>query len=249
MAVLSPDVTEILRNNEAMKAIYQEIGEIKADTVVSEKHGWAEHIIGPHSLSTVFDSPIRVRPHPDRVLTEMHDPFYVFQGAPRITGSAWMAGMLTGGVNGLYKGLRVGRTRSWKSAYSSLFNFSVTLGPQTANKFAAAMFMFCMWESVFRQCLLSNNSYLDYEVKTVFFGHFGGKDSERAYWQTDGRLCAAPAAAMASLCRTGGLFSRPEVAMTNMVLAAIGGYCFAYVYFSYLLATLIAKTVFITFNS
>eukprot|EP01060_Flectonema_neradi_P022924 TRINITY_DN3113_c3_g1_i1.p1 TRINITY_DN3113_c3_g1~~TRINITY_DN3113_c3_g1_i1.p1 ORF type:complete len:248 (+),score=32.71 TRINITY_DN3113_c3_g1_i1:43-786(+) len=231
MSVLTPEVSQILRNNEAMKEIYQEIGDIHADTIVSDKHGWAEHIIGPHSLSTVFNSPIRVRPHQDRVLMEMHDPFYVFQGAHRVTGSAWMTGMLTGGVNGLYKGLRVGRTRSWKSAYSSLFNFSVAMGPQTANRFASATFMFCMWEAVFRQCVLSNNSYLDYEMKTLLFGHLGEKDHDkRSTWQTDGRLCAVPAAAVASLCRTGGLLARPEVAITNAVLAAIGGYCFSHLW-------------------
>ena len=189
--------------------------------------------MGPQKISEIFSSKERYRPHESRVMIDMYDPFYVIQGTSRVVGTAWLSGIAVGGVQGFYEGLSKRQTRSWRTAYQSLLSFSRNKAPLRANQFAAVAFMCCFWEDIFRAMVLSNESHLKYGTNGWIMGKWGSKQpEEKLIWQTDGRMCAVPGAAMGVLSLRlikGGAGAKMGVLATNMVLAAFGGFVFSYV--------------------
>lgn len=225
MAQLPVDIAARLEGCAELQELYEEIGPVHPDVMISVKHGTLDHLMGPQRFSNIFSSPVRWRPHEDRVLTETYDPLFCVQGMTRVTGCAWMAGMVVGGVQGFYKGLKTREqsSRSWRSAYLALWNFSMHHGPRRANTFAAVAFTFCAWESIARYMVMSNQSKLRFKEKGLLLGRFGSADDANLeLWQRDGRYCAPAGAAAAALtlrALKGGAKARSAVIATNAVLA------------------------------
>lgn len=223
---LRVDVAARLEDCAALKELYEEIGPIHPDTMLSARHNKLDHFMGPQLFSNIFSSPPRWRPHDDRVLTETYDPLFCVQGMTRITGTAWLTGMLFGGVQGFYRGLksRDQTSRSWRSAYLALWNFSFHHGPRRANTFAAIAFTFTAWESFARYMVMANQQKLRFKEKGLILGRFGSADDDDLQlWQRDGRYCApvgAAAAAVTLRALKGGAKAQYAVMVTNGVLAA-----------------------------
>eukprot|EP00756_Hemistasia_phaeocysticola_P059751 Hpha_TRINITY_DN36671_c0_g1::TRINITY_DN36671_c0_g1_i1::g.18735::m.18735 len=222
----SPALPRGLENCEKLQQLYSKLGPVPADTVVSQRHGFLDHLLGPHSISNLFSSPARMRPDQSRLLIENYDPLYCVQGMTRVTGTAWLAGMVVGGVGGFYEGLkrRDSSGRSWRSAYLSLWNFSFHQGPRRANTFASIALAFCVFESAARYLIMKNQSMLRFKEKGFILGRFGSADDRNLQiWQADGRLCAPVGAAAAAIflrSLKGGAAAAPHVVATNAVLAA-----------------------------
>jgi len=232
----SPPLPKGLENCERLQQLYTKLGPVPADTMVSQQHGIMDHLLGPQSLSNVFSSPPRMRPDQNRLLIENYDPLFCLQGLTRVTGTAWLTGMVVGGVGGFYEGLkrRDSSGRSWRSAYLSLWNFSFHQGPRRANTFASIALAFCFFESATRLLIMKNQSMLRFKEKGLILGRFGSAD-ERKYqiWQSDGRMCAPVGAAAAAIflrSLKGGAAAAPHVVATNAVLAAAGAFAFAHLW-------------------
>eukprot|EP01063_Lacrimia_lanifica_P005711 TRINITY_DN1344_c0_g1_i1.p1 TRINITY_DN1344_c0_g1~~TRINITY_DN1344_c0_g1_i1.p1 ORF type:complete len:252 (+),score=80.36 TRINITY_DN1344_c0_g1_i1:84-839(+) len=228
--LMSPeDVQQHLDNNAAMREIYEQAGEMKQDTVIANR-SFLDVVIGPRPWSEFFDRSARLRPHESRVLKDHYDAFYPFQGTVRVIGTAWLFGMVFGGVQGFYEGLARRSTRSWKIASQSLNSFSRTKGPLRANQYGMIATTFGVWETLIRYCVLQNERTLAAGEAGLLFGRVGSiKPEERRIWQKDSRLVAPAAGALAAFTvrsLKGGAGSKPGVIATNMAIAS----CVAYVY-------------------
>ncbi|KAJ9457130.1 hypothetical protein DIPPA_28875 [Diplonema papillatum] len=228
------EVEQILHQSDIMKRIYQEVGEIPRDVMVTTRHVLSDHIFGPQHLSDVLHSSPRWRPADSRLLMEHKNFFFFFEGCNRVIGASWLAGIAFGGLQGFYEGLAVRRTRSWRTAYQSLNSFSRTKGPLKAHQFAAVATCFSLWEAGLRYALLTNEEKLEYGEKGLVLGHFGSsKAEEKLPWQTDGRMIAPPAAALTAVSLRllkGGAGARASVLLSNACLAAAAGYLYSHMW-------------------
>eukprot|EP00755_Sulcionema_specki_P011548 Sspe_Gene.49289::Locus_26415_Transcript_1_1_Confidence_1.000_Length_700::g.49289::m.49289 len=128
---------------------------------------------------------------PDRPLDPedlgVHDPFYAFNGLNSAVGAMWLAGGVGGALHGLYLGLapRAAGSLSWGEARRALWNLSPHYAMHHSNRLGAMAFVFCMAEGLLRTIAIQDaRSRYD-------------KSSFTPYpWETDGRMCAIPAAGM-----------------------------------------------------
>eukprot|EP01062_Namystynia_karyoxenos_P056189 TRINITY_DN47154_c0_g1_i1.p1 TRINITY_DN47154_c0_g1~~TRINITY_DN47154_c0_g1_i1.p1 ORF type:complete len:277 (+),score=109.30 TRINITY_DN47154_c0_g1_i1:68-832(+) len=236
MAQVQYELPPGLEDCAALQELYKELGDVPRDQLLSTRHGFIDHLLGPQKLGMLFNSPPRYRPHEDRLLVENYDPLYCLQGMTRVCGSAWLAGMVVGGVQGFYDGLkrREHSSRSWRSAYQSLWNFSMHQGPRRANTFAAVGFVFCFAESFARHLIRKNEEMLRFKEKGIILGRFGSADEDDLrVWQKDGRYCAPVGAATAAVflrLLKGGAAAAPPVVATNAVLAAAAAFAVAHLW-------------------
>eukprot|EP01059_Diplonema_ambulator_P010821 TRINITY_DN2084_c0_g1_i1.p1 TRINITY_DN2084_c0_g1~~TRINITY_DN2084_c0_g1_i1.p1 ORF type:complete len:248 (+),score=67.32 TRINITY_DN2084_c0_g1_i1:45-788(+) len=232
--MLSPDVEARLAKNETMREIYEAVGTIQKDTLIATKHGWIDHIFGPQPITEVFSSKERYRPHNSRVVMENYEPFYVWQGMNRVIGTAWLTGIMVGGVQGFYEGLAARQTKSWRTAYQSLNSFSRTKGPLRANQFAAVAFTFCFYEAIARDMCIRNERLLEFGEHGYVLGKVGFKEPDMKYtWQTDSRWCAPVGAGFAALTLRlikGGAGAKPGVLLSNAVLASLTGFMYSHLW-------------------
>eukprot|EP01064_Diplonema_japonicum_P000893 TRINITY_DN1058_c1_g3_i1.p1 TRINITY_DN1058_c1_g3~~TRINITY_DN1058_c1_g3_i1.p1 ORF type:complete len:262 (+),score=62.35 TRINITY_DN1058_c1_g3_i1:46-786(+) len=232
--MLSPEIEETLRRSTVMQEIYEAVGTVPQDSLIATRHGVIDHVFGPQPISEIFNSKERLRPHASRVLTENYDPFYVWQGMNRVIGTAWLTGIVVGGVQGFYEGLAVRQTKSWRTAYQSLHSFSRTKGPLRANQFAAIAFTFCFFEAITRDMSIRNERLLEFGEQGMILGRVGFKEPEKKYvWQTDSRYCAPIGAGSAALMLRlvkGGAGAKVGVLASNVVLASMTGLAYAHLW-------------------